>query len=362
MKVADPGLALQPVRLTRSIFTLLWGCLVLLGLGLAACGGSTTKTVVSTATPARTASGNASSAGSGLQQSFATVIKRVSPAVVQISNPQGLGSGVVYDNKGDVVTNAHVVAGGGPLQVTDSRGHTYSASLVGSFAPDDLAVVNAHGAALPSASFAASNTYQVGDIVLAIGNPLGLRSSVTDGIISALGRTVDEPSGVVLPDVVQTSAAINPGNSGGALVDLSGDVVGIPTLAATDPELGGSAAPGIGFAIPSSLVTRIAGQIVKDGRVVNSQRAFLGVTLASGLISGAVVASVQKGGPAARAGIVPGDVIVSIAGQPVTSPVNVAEALATLRPGQTVTIGITTPDGTNATVKVALGQYPGSSS
>jgi putative serine protease PepD len=354
----DRGLALPEVRRTGSILTPLSACIVLLGLGLVACGGSTTKTVVTTSTT----SASASSPASGLQQSFASVIKRVGPAVVQISNPQGLGSGVVYDNKGDVVTNAHVVAGGGPLQVTDARGHTYSASLVGSFPPDDLAVVNAHGATLPSASFAASGTYQVGDIVLAIGNPLGLRSSVTDGIISALGRTVDEPTGAVLPNVVQTSAAINPGNSGGALVGLNGDVVGIPTLAATDPELGGSAAPGIGFAIPSSLVTRVAGQIVKYGRVVNSQRAFLGVTLASGLISGAVVASVQKGGPAGRAGIASGDVIVSIAGHPVSSPVDVAEALAALRPGQSVTVGITKPDGTTTTVKVTLGQYPGSSS
>jgi putative serine protease PepD len=346
------------VRRTRSYLTLLSACIVLLGLGVEACGGSTTKTVVTTAAP----TDNASSAAGGLQQSFASVIKRVSPAVVQISNPQGLGSGVVYDDKGDVVTNAHVVAGGGPLQVTDARGHTYSASLVGSFAPDDLAVVNARGATLPSASFATSGTYQVGDIVLAIGNPLGLRSSVTDGIISALGRTVDEPTGAVLPNVVQTSAAINPGNSGGALVNLNGDVVGIPTLAATDPELGGSAAPGIGFAIPSSLVTKVASQIVKYGRVVDSGRAFLGVSLASGLASGAVVVSVQKGGPAARAGIVPGEVIVSIAGRPVSSPVDVAEALATLRPGQTVTVGITRPDGASTTVKVTVGQYPGSGS
>jgi putative serine protease PepD len=355
LKAVDRGLPVPEVRSARCIVTVASGCLVLLALG--ACGGTTTKTVVTAAPSAST-----TSAAGGLQQSFASVIKRVSPAVVQISNPQGLGSGVVYDNKGDVVTNAHVVAGGGPLKVTDARGHTHSASIVGSFPPDDLAVVNAHSASLPSATFAASGSFQVGDIVLAIGNPLGLRSSVTEGIISALGRTVDEPNGAVLPNVVQTSAAINPGNSGGALVALTGDVVGIPTLAATDPELGGSAAPGIGFAIPSSLVTKVASQIVKYGHVVNSQRAFLGVSLATGLANGAVVASVQKGGPAARAGIAPGDAIVSIAGQPVSSPVQLAEVLATLRPGQSVKVGITKPDGTRATLNVTLGQYPGRSS
>ena len=183
---------------------------------------------------------------------------------------------------------------------------------------------------------------------------------MTEGIISALGRTVTEPDGAALPNVIQTSAAINPGNSGGALVDLAGDVVGIPTLAATDPELGGSAARGIGFAIPSAVVVDIAGQIVKSGRVVSSHRAFLGVKLASGLSKGAVVVSVQPGGPAARAGILPGSVITSIDGQSVASPSDVSAILATLAPGQTATVNIVKPDGSAATVKLTLGQYPGS--
>ena len=265
-------------------------------LSLAACGGSSTKT--ETVTKAAAAVAAPSTATANLQTNFVDVIDRVSPRVVQISTPQGLGSGVVRDGKGDIVTNAHVVAGGGPYTVTDSRGRSYPGTLVGSFTADDVAVVRAQGLSLPAATFANSRDVQVGDIVLAIGNPLGLRSSVTDGIISALGRTVDEPDGAVLPNVIQTSAAINPGNSGGALVNLQGDVVGVPTLAATDPELGGAAA-GIGFAIPSSLVSDIAGQIVAHGHVVDSHRAFLGVTLATGLVSGAVVVSVQPGGESA---------------------------------------------------------------
>lgn len=295
-----------------------------------------------------------------LQESFISVINRTSPDVVQVSTSQGLGSGVVFDHSGDVVTNAHVVAGASSLSVTDPTGRTYKATIVGRFAPDDLAVVHAQAASLPSATFGDSRKLQVGDIVLAIGNPLGLRSSVTEGIISALGRTVTEPDGAALPNVIQTSAAINPGNSGGALVDLAGDVVGIPTLAATDPELGGSAARGIGFAIPSAVVVDIAGQIVKSGRVVSSHRAFLGVKLASGLSKGAVVVSVQPGGPAARAGILPGSVITSIDGQSVASPSDVSAILATLAPGQTATVNIVKPDGSAATVKLTLGQYPGS--
>jgi putative serine protease PepD len=343
------------MRSRRGVVAALAGAVVM--LALAACGGSTGK---SAATGATSTGKSAPSALTELQQGFTNVITRVNPSVVQISNAQGLGSGVVFDDRGDVVTNAHVVAGGKALQVTDSKGRTYPATLVGSFPPDDLAVVRAQGASLPKASFAGSGSLQVGDIVLAIGNPLGLRSSVTEGIVSALGRTVDEPNGVVLPNVLQTSAAINPGNSGGALVDLEGNVVGIPTLAATDPELGGSAAPGIGFAIPGSLVTDIAGQIVQHGHVVDSHRAFLGVSLATGLGNGAIVASVQPGGPATRAGIKPGDVITSIAGQPISSPADVAQVLATLKAGQTVKVGITKPDGTQTTLDVKLGQYPGS--
>ena len=327
--------------------------MLLTALLLGACGASTTKTVTTT-----TRAAGSSRSGSGLQEAFVQVIARVSPEVVQISTPRGLGSGVVFDDHGDVVTNAHVVAGGGPLQVTDAHGHSYRANLVGAFAPDDLAVVHAQHASLPAASFGDSSALKVGDIVLALGNPLGLRSSVTNGIISALGRTVPEPNGTVLPNVIQTSASINPGNSGGALVDLSGRVVGIPTLAATDPQLGSSAAPGIGFAIPSSVVSDIAGQIVSHGHVVSSHRAFIGVDLATGVSGDAVIAAVTREGPADRAGIVPGELITAIDGRAIHGPTHVAAALAKLASGETGTVEITRPGGSQATVKVTLGQYP----
>ena len=326
-------------------------------LAISGCGGSTRR--ASVATTGKPMVSAASAALADLQQSFVGVIDRTAPEVVQISNSQGLGSGVVFDHQGDVVTNAHVVAAGGPLQITDSSGHPYPATLIGTFTPDDIAVVRGKGLSARGASFANSGTLRVGDIVLAIGNPLGLRSSVTNGIVSALGRTVTEPNGTVLPNVIQTSAPINPGNSGGALVNLNGAVVGIPTLAATDPELGGTA-PGIGFAIPSSVVSDIANQLIARSHVTDSHRAYLGVELASGLINGAVVVSVTPGSPAARAGIRPGDAITSIAGQPVGDPSDVAAVLATLQPGRTVKIAIVTPSGSSATVEATLEQYPGS--
>jgi S1-C subfamily serine protease len=326
-------------------------------LGVAACGGSGHNRTI---TVERSAPATGSSSGGNLQQAYVNVISRVTPEVVQIQNPQGLGSGVVFDSRGDIVTNAHVITGGGPFKVTSSKGKTYGARLIGRFVPDDLAVIRAQGGSLPHATFAKSRDVQVGEIVLAIGNPLGLRSSVTDGIVSAIGREVAEPNNVVLPSVVQTSAPINPGNSGGALVDLQGQVVGIPTLAATDPELGGSAAPGIGFAIPSSVATDIAGQIIRHGHVVESHRAYLGVELATEASGGAVVAAVQRGGPAERAGMRAGDVITSIDGQSISSPGDVATVLAKLRPGQTVTVGVVHQSGGRASLHVKLGQYPGS--
>ena len=197
-----------------------------------------------------------------LQQQFVHVVQAVSPAVVEVRTADGLGSGVVFDHRGDIVTNAHVVGGGGRFVVTLMGGNQHRATLVGADKTHDLAVLRLVGARPAPATFADSGNLQVGDLVLAIGNPLGLRSSVTQGIVSSLGRAVEEADGVTLAPVIQTSAAINPGNSGGALVDLSGRVIGIPTLAATDPEFGNAQAPGIGFAIPSNTVERVATGVI----------------------------------------------------------------------------------------------------
>jgi S1-C subfamily serine protease len=160
--------------------------------------------------------------------------------------------------------------------------------------------------------------------------------------------------------MIQTSAAINPGNSGGALSDLEGRVIGIPTLAATDPELGGSA-PGIGFAIPSNLVKDIATQIIKHGHVVNSHRAYLGVQIGDTSGSGVYVQSVTPGGPAAKAGLKPGDVITSVNGQATATVDDLTSAVSEIKPGQTVRLEIVTQSGKHETVHLTLGEFPGSS-
>jgi S1-C subfamily serine protease len=292
------------------------------------------------------------------QSAITAVVHALSPAVVQIENAQGLGSGVVFDSNGDIVTNNHVVAGGGPYTVTAGT-HKYSASLVGHFPPDDLAVVRVSGAHLTPASFADSSTLEVGDVAIAIGNPLGLRSSVTDGIVSAFRHGVSEGNGIALPLMIQTSAPINPGNSGGALADLEGRVIGIPTLAATDPELGGGTAPGIGFAIPSSLVKNIAGQIIRHGHVVESHRAYLGVEIAD-TNGGVLVRHVTAGGPAAKAGLKAGDLILSLNGRPTPTVDNLTSVASELRPGTLVSLGIVTQKGKHETVHLTLGTFPGS--
>ena len=199
---------------------------------------------------------------SGLQQRFVRVVRTVSPQVVEVQTPVGLGSGVVFDARGDIVTNAHVVGDAHRFVVRLMGGEKHPATLICTDPSHDLAVMRLVAARPTPATFADSANLDVGDLVLAIGNPLGLRSSVTEGIVSSLGRTVAEGNGVTLSPVIQTSAAINPGNSGGALVDLTGHVIGVPTLAALDPEFGATEAPGIGFAIPSNTVEQIAARLI----------------------------------------------------------------------------------------------------
>jgi putative serine protease PepD len=201
-----------------------------------------------------------------LQKQFTDVVARVSPTVVQIETAQGLGSGIVYDADGNVVTNAHVTSGAKSFVVTLRNGERHAAKLVGADPSNDLAVIHITDATPDPASFGDSSKVRAGDISFAIGNPLGLRSSVTQGIVSSVSRSVSEGNGVTLSQAIQTSAEINPGNSGGALVDLAGRVIGIPTLAGLDQEFGDAQAPGIGFAIPSSTVQRVANQLISRGR------------------------------------------------------------------------------------------------
>jgi S1-C subfamily serine protease len=232
--------------------------LPVVALAAAGCGGGGSgSSAASRSAPVATGS-----AITDLQRQFVQVVQTVSPQVVQIQSQLALGSGVVFDGRGNVVTNAHVVKGARRFVVTLSDGRRHPATLLGADAAHDIAVIHLAGATPTPASFAAAPSPQVGDLVLAIGNPLGLRSSVTEGIVSSLRRSVSEGNGVTLSSAIQTSAAINPGNSGGALVDLSGRVIGVPTLAALDPQLGNGPASGIGFAIPSAMVQQVANRLI----------------------------------------------------------------------------------------------------
>ncbi|CAM5304663.1 hypothetical protein STENM36S_07319 [Streptomyces tendae] len=217
---------------------------------------------------------------------------------------------------------------------------------------------------MKAARFGDSAKVEVGQVVLAMGSPLGLSSSVTQGIVSATGRTVTEGSsgggtGATIANMVQTSAAINPGNSGGALVNLDGQVIGIPTLAATDPALGDSAAPGIGFAIPASTVTTVAGQIVEDGKATDSGPAALGITARTVVDdgfrpAGVAVVEVSDGGAADDAGPRP-NVIVGLGDTDITTITSLSEALASMRPGDRTKVTYTR-DGAERTAEVTLGE------
>jgi putative serine protease PepD len=320
---------------------------LLVALALVGCGSPKQPTV----TVEQSASPNGAVA---VQTAFEQVVRNVTPQVVQIQQPAGLGSGIVFDGRGDIVTNAHVVGSAKSVTVSSSTGQTYPGKVLGSFVQNDVAVVRIAAGKLKPATFADSSKVAIGELVLAIGNPLGLRSSVTNGIISALGRTQLEEGGNVLPNTIQTSAPINPGNSGGALVDIESRVVGMNTLAAVSPF--GGTAPGIGFAIPSNTIKDIATQIVQHGKVVNTHRAFLGIGGATLQGGGVLVTKVFPGTGAAKAGLKPGDVITALDGKPTPSLDALAVILAGHKPGDTVKVTVAAPR--KRTVEVTLGELP----
>ncbi|MFL9682655.1 MULTISPECIES: S1C family serine protease [Streptomyces] len=321
------------------------------------------------AAPERTTSQAAAPrAANDLQDDYQAVIKDVLPSVVQIDASESLGSGVVYDDRGHIVTNAHVVGDERTFQVTAATGgQPVAARLVAAYPEQDLAVIRLESVpeGLKPARFGDSSAVQMGHIVLAMGSPLGLSGSVTQGIVSATGRTVSEGgagggTGATIGNMVQTSAAINPGNSGGALVDLDSEVVGIPTLAAADPQMGGGAAPGIGFAIPASMVKTVADQIIKDGKVTDSGRAALDITGRTVLDDsyepmGVAVVEAEPGGAAADAGLRAGDVITRLADDDITTITSLAESLAGRSPGDVVTVTYVRGDTTRK-AEVTLGE------
>jgi serine protease Do len=269
-----------------------------------------------------------------------------------------LGSGVIVHADGHVLTNYHVIDGAQEIKVDLSNHHTYSAKVVGSDAPSDLAVLKISAGGLPVLQLGDSDKVRVGDVCLAVGNPLGVGESVTSGIISAKGRSTDILGSGSFEDFLQTDAAINKGNSGGALVNTRGELIGINSQIVSSN--GGFI--GIGFAIPSNMAKNVMDQLIQRGKV---ERGMLGVTiqtvtsdLASGLglkqVGGVLVSSVNPGGPAAQAGIKQGDVILQLNGTDVTDPNQLRNAVAATSPGSEVTLTISR-NGQQQQVKVRLG-------
>lgn len=228
--------------------------------------GSSASTTTQTAATS-TASSSSSSATS-IQAQQEAAIAKIEPAVVElkVTTAQGeqIGSGVIIDSNGDIVTNNHVVSGEQNIQVVLSNGSTEQGQLIGTSAANDLAVVRiAPFAHMIVAQLGDSSKLVVGQEVLAVGNPLGITETATQGIVSALNRSVTESAGTTLSNAIQTDAALNPGNSGGALVNLQGQLVGIPTLGAVNTETN-TTANGVSFAIPSNLVKTVVQQILQQ--------------------------------------------------------------------------------------------------
>ena len=328
------------------------------------------------------------------QTSYADLVSRVSPAVVTIrsterarpaqqfpfmddpqfreffgdrlpqqQNPrpvQGVGSGVIINSEGYILTNHHVVDGALEIRVELTDNRTYTAKLVGSDPPSDLAVLKIDARNLPTVAMGDSDKVRVGDPVLALGNPMGIGQTVTSGIVSAKGRSTGLSDGS-FEDFLQTDAAINRGSSGGALVNTSGELIGINSQILSPS--GGNI--GIGFAIPSNMAKAVMEQLLKTGKV---RRGMMGVTiqpidsdLASSLslpaARGAIITSVQPGGPAERAGIQRGDVVTSINNQPVVDHNSLRNQIAGMTPGSTANVTVVR-NGREQNMQVALTELP----
>ncbi len=354
---------------TAALALLLTGC----ATATSTRAGNSTKTDHTTSIG--TVGAPASSSAATLEGSVVSAIQKVQPAVVEVTvttaSGTALGSGSIITSDGYILTNDHVVQNGTSFQVTTSGGN-YPATVKGTDPADDLAIlkINANKA-LPTIAFADSSKALVGQFVIAVGNPLGVGQSASFGIISALNRNVSEaPNGPanIIPNAIQTSAPINPGNSGGALIDLSGNLVGIPTLGALDPEYGNTPANGIGFAIPSNHAQTIANQIINSGKVTNTGRAFLGVDTVSitpqiaqsynlPIDHGAYIQQVVANTPAQAAGLQQGDIIFKIDSTAINTTSDVGNYLTSKLPGDQITITVNR-NGNNVSVKATLATLP----
>jgi S1-C subfamily serine protease len=325
----------------------------------------------------------------GKAQTINQIYKSVGPGVVDIKTSssqntggifgfgqqqqtQGEGAGVVFDKKGDILTDEHVVSGASKLSVTFSDGSTAPATIVGSDTGADLAVIRVHNvpaSKLHPLPFGDSSAAQVGDSVIAIGSPFGQPNTVTAGIVSAVGRTIQAPNQFTIPNAIQTDAPINPGNSGGPLINAAGQVIGLNDQIETNNTngQGEGSSSGIGFATPSNSDVRFAKEIIATGGAHN---AYVGVSLDPSVTGGAAVAKtastngappIAPGGPAAKAGLQAGDLITAVNGTHIASLNQFVGAIANYAPGNTVTLTVNR-GGSSKTIKLTLGSQPASAS
>ncbi|HUK44332.1 MAG TPA: trypsin-like peptidase domain-containing protein [Gaiellaceae bacterium] len=348
------------------------GVLAILAVGAGAGAGlyaafapASTTTIVRDVDATGSVQNASSSAGAG---SIGAIYQRVHLGVVDITvestaantsplggsrQTQAEGSGWVYDAKGDIVTNEHVVSGAKSITVTLSNGKSFNAHLVGSDSSTDLAVVriSAPSSLLAPLTVGNSDAVQIGDPVVAIGSPFGLPGTVTSGIVSALHRTIDSPNNFTISNAIQTDAPINHGNSGGPLLNTAGEVIGVNSQIESDS--GGS--DGVGFAIPSNTVRSVVAQIVAGKTVAH---AYFGVEVTdSSSPLGAALTRIFPGTPAAGAGLKAGDVVTKLDGKTVSGESDLSAVIAAKKPGDKMTVTYLR-DGKTATVTITLATRP----
>ncbi len=375
------------MKTLKRILPLIGGAVAGGVIALVIANGSSTTHSVTTTTVVQPSGASAlpTSFSNGRSQTIGQTYKSVGPGVVDIKTSssqntggifgfgqqqqtQGEGAGVVFDKKGDILTDEHVVSGASKVIVTFTDGSTAPATIVGSDTGADLAVIrvqNVPASKLHPLPFGDSSAAQVGDAVIAIGSPFGEPNTVTSGIVSAVGRTIQAPNRFTIPNAIQTDAPINPGNSGGPLINAAGQVIGLNDQIETNNTngQGEGSSSGIGFATPSNNDVRIAKEIISTGQAHN---AYVGVSLDPSVSGGAAIAKsagsngeppVATGGPAAKAGLQPGDLITAVNGTHVGSLNQFVATIATYAPGTTVTLTVDR-GGSTKSVKLTLGSQP----